>query len=77
MVEHTAKIVQHILTGADPAPGVIGHSVGLVWFHFGINLAVYAGAVVPAVWLLARFVPLRPPAVSAWHRVPASRNVQA
>jgi len=43
LMEHTAKLVQHLAIGVDPAPGLIGGRLGLVWFHFGINLAVYAG----------------------------------
>lgn len=55
-VEHTAKLIQHLGTGVDPAPGLIGHVADLVWFHYGINLAVYAGiaiALAPMVgaWL--------------------------
>lgn len=51
-VEHTTKLIQHLGTGVDPAPGLIGHVVDLVWFHYGINLAVYAGiAVALAPWL--------------------------
>lgn len=60
--EHAAKIVQHLVTGVDPAPGLFGARVGLVWFHFGINVAVFAGAAVPIFaaaraglrWWLAR-----------------------
>jgi hypothetical protein len=53
LAEHVAKIVQHLSTGVDPAPGLLGDNVGLVWFHFGINLAVYAGFAVAltAYWL--------------------------
>ncbi|HWO69310.1 MAG TPA: right-handed parallel beta-helix repeat-containing protein [Actinomycetota bacterium] len=50
--EHVAKVVQHELRGIDPAPGLLGGAVGLVWFHFGINLAVYAGFVLGALPLL-------------------------
>jgi nitrous oxidase accessory protein NosD len=50
--EHTAKIVQHVAQGVDPAPGLIGARLGLVWFHFGINLAVYAGFALAVVPLL-------------------------
>lgn len=38
--EHVVKIAQHITTGADPAPGILGFVVDLVWLHFSINLAV-------------------------------------
>jgi hypothetical protein len=46
LAEHVAKILQHVTSGLDPAPGLIGDQFGLVWFHFGINLAVYAGFVI-------------------------------
>jgi hypothetical protein len=52
LAEHVAKVVQHELRSIDPAPGLLGGPVGLVWFHFGINLAVYAGFVLGAVPLL-------------------------
>jgi hypothetical protein len=51
-VEHTTKLIQHLATGVDPAPGLVGQVVDLVWFHYGINLAVYAGIVLAlAPWL--------------------------
>jgi hypothetical protein len=53
VVEHTAKIFQHLALGIRTAPGIFGDEVGLVWFHYGINLAVYAAMVVP-VWVLVR-----------------------
>ena len=40
--EHVVKIAQHLTTGADPAPGILGFVVDLVWLHFTINLAVTA-----------------------------------
>lgn len=43
VVEHVVKVSQHALGGVTPAPGLLGGRVGLVWFHFGVNLAVYAG----------------------------------
>jgi hypothetical protein len=52
-VEHTAKMVQHLVWGVKTAPGLLGGPVGLVWFHYGINLAVYIAMAVPVV-LLAR-----------------------
>jgi hypothetical protein len=57
-VEHTAKVVQHVSTGATPAPGLVGGRAGLVWFHFGINLAVYVGQAIGVV-MLARAGVLR------------------
>jgi len=52
MAEHTAKIVQHLAWGIDPAPGIIGGAAGLVWFHFGINLTVYVGMAIPVVGVI-------------------------
>lgn len=54
--EHTAKIVQHVRLGIDPAPGIIGGAAGLVWFHFAINLAVYAGLAVTMGAVIRRTV---------------------
>jgi hypothetical protein len=42
VIEHTAKLAQHIASGAKVNPGLLGDHVDLVWLHFGINLAVYA-----------------------------------
>jgi hypothetical protein len=52
--EHAAKVVQHVSTGVDPAPGIFGKTAGLVWFHFGINLAVYVGMAIPLGTVLWR-----------------------
>jgi hypothetical protein len=54
LVEHTAKMVQHLALGIMTAPGILGDEVGLVWFHYGINLAVYAAMAIP-VLVLARW----------------------
>lgn len=54
VVEHTAKMVQHLTLGVKVAPGLLGGPAGLVWFHFGINLAVFVGLAVPAVVILRR-----------------------
>lgn len=43
VVEHLVKVGQHVLTGAMPAPGLLGSSLDLVWLHFGINAVVTAG----------------------------------
>jgi hypothetical protein len=51
--EHVAKVVQHVQTGIDPAPGLVGGQLGLVWFHFGINLSVYLGMAAPLVAVFA------------------------
>jgi hypothetical protein len=52
LVEHIAKILQHVTSGLDPAPGLIGDQFGLIWFHYGINLAVFIGFAVSAIPLL-------------------------
>lgn len=70
LVEHTAKVVQHLASGADPAPGLLGGALGLVWFHFGINLAVYVAMAIPVVALLRRR-PAPRPAEPLRPRVPA------
>lgn len=38
--EHIVKIAQHLTTGADPAPGILGFVIDLVWLHFSINMVV-------------------------------------
>ena len=71
LAEHVAKVAQHLNTGVDPAPGLLGDDIGLVWFHFGINLAVYAGMAAALVPVLAhelrraRRLPARAPALVA------------
>jgi hypothetical protein len=40
VLEHVVKIVQHVQTGADPAPGILGFTIDLVWLHFTINAIV-------------------------------------
>lgn len=46
LAEHVAKVAQHAASGVRTAPGLLGDNLGLVWFHFGINLAVWAGTAV-------------------------------
>lgn len=41
VVEHTVKLQQHIMTGLQGTPGILGAHLDLVWFHFLLNLAVY------------------------------------
>lgn len=48
-VEHVVKVFQHVTTGAKVNPGVIGGQFDLVWFHFTVNLAVYALCLLAAV----------------------------
>jgi parallel beta-helix repeat protein len=52
LVEHIAKMVQHLALGIRTAPGLLGGELGLVWFHYGINLAVYAAMAVPVAMLI-------------------------
>lgn len=63
VAEHTAKILQHLGSGLDPAPGLLGGVAGLVWFHYGINLAVYVGMAVPLARLAAGALAARPSAL--------------
>lgn len=53
VIEHAAKVIQHVTTGDKVNPGLIGGEVDLVWFHFGINAAVYV-AFAAALWLYLR-----------------------
>ncbi|MGB1589240.1 MAG: hypothetical protein ACPHDO_02750 [Candidatus Poseidoniaceae archaeon] len=48
MFEHTVKYYQHIQTGKQGTPGIIGHFLGsdLIFFHFWINMIVYPGMVI-------------------------------
>jgi hypothetical protein len=58
-LEHVAKIVQHVQTGADPAPGILGFVVDLVWLHFTIN-AVVTILMIGAFYYLGLFQEVRP-----------------
>lgn len=40
-VEHAVRLGEHLATGVDPAPGVLGRFLDLVWFHFWLNAVVY------------------------------------
>jgi hypothetical protein len=42
LIEHTFKVIQHVVTGSKVNPGILGAQVDLVWLHFAINLSVYA-----------------------------------
>src|SRR5688500_738396 len=44
-VEHIVKITQHLQTGADPAPGILGFVIDLAWLHFIFNALVTIGMV--------------------------------
>jgi hypothetical protein len=51
VLEHTVKIVQHVSTGIDPAPGILGQIYDLIWLHFDINVVVTAAMVAAFYWL--------------------------
>lgn len=51
LAERVAKLAQHLSRGIDTAPGLLGGELGLVWFHYGINLTVYAGFIVGVIQL--------------------------
>jgi len=58
VVEHTAKVAQHLATGAKVNDGLAGRFVDLVFLHFGINLVVYIALVAAALaytWGSVRF----------------------
>ncbi len=46
VAEHVVRVVQYLATGVSPAPGIVGDDLGLVWFHFGINVPVFAGLLI-------------------------------
>lgn len=52
LAEHGVKVFQHEALGIKVAPGIIGDNLGLVWFHFGINTAVWAGQIIALVIIL-------------------------
>lgn len=62
--EHIVKIAQHITTGADPAPGILGFVIDLVWLHFSVNLAVTI-CMIGAFIYLGMYRELRPSAGGA------------
>lgn len=41
VVEHTVKLQQHLATGLQGTPGILGAHIDLIWFHFFLNLSVY------------------------------------
>jgi hypothetical protein len=44
-IEHSAKLVQHLSSGAKVNHGILGGEIDLVLLHFSINLGVYLAAV--------------------------------
>lgn len=69
MFEHVVKITQHVNTGKQGTPGILGHFVNIIWFHFYINLAVLLLAAIAffQLGLHKRFISI----VSEWIRVKA------
>ena len=54
VVEHSAKLYQHLTTGSKVNPGVLGGETDLVLFHYAINLAVYVAFLGGTALYLAR-----------------------
>ena len=53
LVEHSAKLWQHLTLGVDPGAGIVGRAVDLVWLHFAVNTAVWVGTTIAVGSLLA------------------------
>lgn len=73
LVEHTAKLAQHLSLRIDPAPGIVGRAVDLVWLHFAVNTAVWVGTAVAVVSLVRHLLARRSAsghARLAWSREP-------
>lgn len=51
MIEHVVKIIQHIQTGVQGTPGILGNFINLILFHFSINLVVLILVIIPFVGL--------------------------
>lgn len=51
MVEHVVKILQHIETGLQGTPGVLGTTLNVILLHFYMNLGVLVGVGVSFFWL--------------------------
>jgi hypothetical protein len=64
VIEHTVKIIQHVETGADPAPGILGRIFDLIWLHFSINVIVL-GLMAGAFLALGLHRGLRTPRLTA------------
>ncbi|MBW3595499.1 MAG: right-handed parallel beta-helix repeat-containing protein [Actinobacteria bacterium] len=57
-LEHVAKVIQHVVTGAKVNPGLVGGYFDLVWFHFTLNLAVYALCVIATAGAVRALLPM-------------------
>lgn len=51
VIEHLVKINQHLQTGQQGTPGILGNFVNPILFHFWMNLAVLALITIPFVGL--------------------------
>jgi hypothetical protein len=40
-VEHTVKVFQFVQTMIQGTPGILGHFINGVWFHFWMNALVF------------------------------------
>lgn len=47
MIEHVVRFAQHMETGMEGTPGILGRYVPIIPLHFGINLVVTVCIVVP------------------------------
>jgi hypothetical protein len=72
--EHIVKITQHLQTGADPAPGILGFVIDLVWLHFIFNALVTIG-MVGAFFKLGFYHELQPSAQVATRRLARPRTL--
>jgi hypothetical protein len=72
-VEHVTRVIQHLRVGIDPAPGLLGAHLNLVWFHFGMNLTVFL-CIAVSFAALVRVHSHAPEASAAAHEVPAMRR---
>lgn len=65
VIEHTAKVVQHLASGAKVNDGIAGAFIDLVLLHFGLNLIVYVACLAASVAYVYRRGPVRLAAVPA------------
>lgn len=72
--EHIVKITQHLQTGADPAPGILGFVIDLVWLHFIFNAFVTI-TMIGAFFGLGFYQELRPSAGAVTRRLVRPRTL--
>lgn len=56
LVEHSAKLWQHLTLGIDPGPGIVGRWTDLVWLHYVVNASVWLGTAIAVASLVRRTV---------------------